>query len=136
MKLMRKCSFFPSNFVLSKFERTSFERTFKVGLHSKEHYFSTETQFERTTDEFWKNVIRSNNLSSFQLNWTGLHVSILIATDLRDKLFFMKNGLTGFFMNDKKKVMMPSLAYLSDMRICLPVLSLCLTFVKFVFFIW
>ncbi len=136
MKLMRKCSFFPSNFVLSNFERTSFERTFKVGLHSKEPYFSTETQFKRTTDEFWKNVIQSNDLSRFQLNWTGLHVFILIATDLRDKLFIVKNGLTGFFMNDKKKVMMHSLAYLLDMRICLSVLSLCLSFLKFLLVIW
>ncbi len=28
-----------------------------------ERQFSTETNFERTTDEFWKNVIRSNDLA-------------------------------------------------------------------------
>ncbi len=38
---------------------------FKVGLHSKERCFSTNKQFVRTTDEFWKNVIWSNNLPRF-----------------------------------------------------------------------
>ncbi len=44
--------FFPSNFVLSKFERTEFERTINLGLYSKERIFSFETNFERTTDKF------------------------------------------------------------------------------------
>ncbi len=38
----------PSNFVLSKFERTEFERTINLGLYSKEQNFSFETNFERT----------------------------------------------------------------------------------------
>ena len=45
------------------FERTSFERMFNLGLYSKEQIFSFETNFERTTDKFRKNVIRSNDLS-------------------------------------------------------------------------
>ncbi len=32
-------------------------------MNSKERQFSTETNFERTTDEFQKNVIRSNDLA-------------------------------------------------------------------------
>ncbi len=40
--------FFPLNFVLSNFERTKFERTINLGLHSKEQIFSFETNFERT----------------------------------------------------------------------------------------
>jgi hypothetical protein len=31
-------------------------------MNSKERHFSFETNFERTTDEFRKNVIRSNDL--------------------------------------------------------------------------
>jgi hypothetical protein len=32
-------------------------------MNSKERQFSTETNFERTTDKFRKNVIRSNDLA-------------------------------------------------------------------------
>ncbi len=41
----------------------SFERKLHLGLNSKERHFSTETNFERLTDEFRKNVIRSNDLA-------------------------------------------------------------------------
>jgi hypothetical protein len=41
----------------------SFERKLHLGLNSKECHFSTEMNFERTTDEFRKNVIRSNDLA-------------------------------------------------------------------------
>ncbi len=34
-------------------------------MNLKERHFSTETNFERTTDEFWKNVIQSNDLARF-----------------------------------------------------------------------
>jgi hypothetical protein len=40
----------------------SFERKLYLGLNSKERHFLTETQFVRRTDEFQKNVIRSNDL--------------------------------------------------------------------------
>ncbi len=60
---MRQGSFFPSNYVLSNFERTNFERKLHLGMNSKEHNFSFETNFERTTDEFRKNVIRTNDLA-------------------------------------------------------------------------
>jgi hypothetical protein len=43
--------------------RTEFERMINIGLYSKEQIFSFEMNFERTTDTFWKNVIRSNDLS-------------------------------------------------------------------------
>ena len=36
-------------------------------MNSKERHFSIETNFERTTDEFRKNVIRSNDLARFQM---------------------------------------------------------------------
>ena len=45
------------------FERTEFERTYETYLYSHERFFSFETNFKRTTDEFRKNVIRSNDLS-------------------------------------------------------------------------
>ena len=73
MKGMRQGSFFPSNFVLSNFERASFERMFKVDLHSNERYFLTETNFKRTTDEFWNNFIWSNNLSRLSRQFQKLY---------------------------------------------------------------
>ena len=45
------------------FERTDFERTYETCLYSHERFFSFKTNFERTTDEFRKNVIRSNDLA-------------------------------------------------------------------------
>jgi hypothetical protein len=42
----------------------SFERKLHLCLHSKECHFSTEINFERTTDEFQKNVIRSGPVSN------------------------------------------------------------------------
>jgi hypothetical protein len=42
----------------------SFERKLHLGLHSKECHFSTEMNFERTTDEFQKNVIRSGPVTN------------------------------------------------------------------------
>ncbi len=47
------------------FERTEFKRKYKTCLYSNERFFSFETNFERTTDKFRKNVIRSNDLSRF-----------------------------------------------------------------------
>ncbi len=57
-KKKKNLLFFSLNFVLSKFERT-----INLGLYSKERIFSFETNFERTTDKFRKNVIRSKDLS-------------------------------------------------------------------------
>ncbi len=37
-------------------------------MNSKEHNFSFETNFERTTDEFWKNVIRTNDLARYDMH--------------------------------------------------------------------
>ncbi len=53
------------------FERTEFERTYETCLYSHKRFFSFETNFERTTDEFRKNVIWSNDLSrlSITLAW-------------------------------------------------------------------
>jgi hypothetical protein len=62
-KKKKNLLFFPSNFVFSNFEITKFEKTYKTCLYSNERIFSFETNFKRTTDEFWKNVIRSNDLS-------------------------------------------------------------------------
>jgi hypothetical protein len=45
----------------------SFERKLHLGINSKERHFSTKTQFVRTTDEFWKNVKRSNDLPQNKL---------------------------------------------------------------------
>jgi hypothetical protein len=64
-KKKKNLLFFPLNFVLSKFERTEFERTNNLGLYSKKQIFSFKTNFERTTDEFQKNLILSNDLSRF-----------------------------------------------------------------------
>jgi hypothetical protein len=40
----------------------SFERKLHLGLNLKERLFSTKTQFVSATDDFRKNVIRSNDL--------------------------------------------------------------------------
>jgi hypothetical protein len=61
---VRKGSFF---FFRISFFWNSFERTFNIGLFSNKQMFSFETNFERMTDEFRKNVIRSNDLSGFDL---------------------------------------------------------------------
>ncbi len=60
------------------FERTEFKRTYKTCLYSNERFFSFETNFKRTTDEFRKNVIRSNDLSwrnKMKLIWSEEHNS-------------------------------------------------------------
>jgi hypothetical protein len=60
---MRKGSFFSFEFrSFEFFERTKFKRTINQGLYSHKRIFSFETNFKRTTDEFLKNVIRSNDL--------------------------------------------------------------------------
>jgi hypothetical protein len=46
----------------------SFERKHHLGLNLKECHFSTEINFETTTDEFQKNVIRSNDLGRKMLH--------------------------------------------------------------------
>jgi hypothetical protein len=47
-------------------------------MNLKEHQFSTETNFKRTTDEFRKNVIRSNDLARKQkVNMEDLRKQIL-----------------------------------------------------------
>ncbi len=79
---------------MTKFERTSFERTFKLGFHSKERYFSTKTQFVKTTDEFWKNVIRSNDLPRFiRLSW--LLITIKYHNEVLNVRFCLKTKQLG-----------------------------------------
>ncbi len=77
-----------------KFERTNFERKLHLGMNLKERQFSTETNFERTTDEFWKNVIRSNDLARYYLTFS------IFKRDFRFGLRLFKFGVISVLVLD------------------------------------
>ena len=64
-----KFLFFPSNFVLSKFRKNVIQKNVKSKAKFERTSFLIKTNFERTRNKFWKNVIRSNDLSRANGPW-------------------------------------------------------------------
>ena len=58
-------------------------------MNSKERHFSFETNFERTTDKFRKNVIRSNDLAR-KIDWKGQLMQNKLQTNIIEKFLIHK----------------------------------------------